>query len=54
MDVETAADLTSESWATLVKAKLRGLTHRLGTEAITSDKSCEEIKRFTTAQTMQC
>ena len=31
MDIEAAADLTNESGAKLVKAKLRGLTHTLVT-----------------------
>ena len=38
MDIETAVDLTNESWDKLAKAKSRGLTCTLGTEAITSDK----------------
>ena len=38
-DLETAADLTNESRAKLAKAKLRGLTCTLVTEAITLDKS---------------
>ena len=42
-DIETAADLTHESQAKLAKAKLRGLTHILVTEATNSDKSWEEI-----------
>ena len=42
MDIETAADLTNESWAKLARAKSRGLT--LVTEAINSKKSWEEIK----------
>ena len=33
-DIETAADLTNESQVKLAKAKLRGLTHTLVTEAI--------------------
>ena len=44
MDIDTAADLTSESRAKLTKVKLRGLTCTLVTEAITSDKSLDEIK----------
>ena len=44
MDLERATNLTSESWAKLAKAKSRGLTHTLVTEAINSDKSLEEIK----------
>ena len=44
MDIETAADLTNESEAKLAKAKSRGLTHTLVTEAISSEKSWEEIK----------
>ena len=43
-DIETAVDLTSESQAKLVKAKSRGLTHTLVTEAINSGKSWEEFK----------
>ena len=43
-DIETAADLTNESRAKLAKAKLRGLTCTLVTEAINSDKSWDEIK----------
>ena len=43
-DIETAADLTSESRARLAKAKSRGLTGTLITEAITSNKSWDEIK----------
>ena len=37
-------DLTSESQAKLAKAKSRGLTCTLVTEAINSNKSWEEIK----------
>ena len=44
MDIETAADLTGENRAKLIKAKLRGLTCTLATEAINSDKSWDEIK----------
>ena len=43
-DIEMAADLTSESRSKLVKAKSRGLTCTLVTEAITSNKSGDEIK----------
>ena len=43
-DIETAADLTNESRAELDKAKLRGLTCTLVTEAITSDNSWYKIK----------
>ena len=43
-DIETAADLPNESRGKLAKAKLRGLTCTLVTEAINSDKSCDEIK----------
>ena len=45
-DIETAADLTNESRVKLAKAKLRGLTHTLVTEAINLDKSWDEIKDF--------
>ena len=44
MDIEAAVDLTHESRAKLAKAKLRGLTHTLVTEAINSDTSWEGIK----------
>ena len=44
MDIETAADLTNESQAKLAKAKSRGLTHTLVTEAINSNDSWEAIK----------
>ena len=43
-DLETAADLTNESWAKLAKAKSRGLTHTLVMEAINSEKTWDEIK----------
>ena len=43
-DIEMAADLTNESRAWLAKVKSRGLIHTLVTEAITSNKSCVEIK----------
>ena len=39
MDIETAADLTNESSAKLVKAKSGGLTHTLVMEVINSEKS---------------
>ena len=39
MDLETTADLTNESQAILAKAKLRGLTHTLVTEAINFEKT---------------
>ena len=42
-DIETAADLTSESRAKLTKVKLRGLICTLVTEAIPSNKSWDEI-----------
>ena len=44
MDIETAVDLTNESWAKHAKAKWRGLPHTLVTEAINSENSWEEIK----------
>ena len=44
MDIERAADLTSESRARLAKVKSRGLTHTLVPEAITLNKSWDEIK----------
>ena len=43
-DIEMAADLTSQSRSRLVKVKSQGLTCTLVTEAITSDKSCNEIR----------
>ena len=39
MDLETAADLTNESEAKLTKAKSRGLTHTLVTDAIMPKKN---------------
>ena len=42
-DIEMVADLTSESKGKLTKAKLKGLMHTLVTEAITSNKSWDEI-----------
>ena len=44
MDIETAADHTSESRAKLAKMKSRGLICTLVTEAINLDKSWDEIK----------
>ena len=44
MDIETAADLINESWAKLAKAKSRGSTCMLVTEAINSEKTWDEIK----------
>ena len=41
-----AADLTNESRANLAKSKSRGLGHTLIIEAITSDKSWDDIKDF--------
>ena len=43
-DIEMAADLTSESRARLAKAKSQGLMYTLVTEAITSNKSWDDIK----------
>ena len=43
-DLETAANLTNESQAKLVKAKSRGLTCTLVMEAINSEKTRDEIK----------
>ena len=43
-DIEMAADLTSVSRTKLTMAKLRGLTCTLVTEAITLNKSWDEIK----------
>ena len=43
-DIETAAGLTNESRTKLAKAKSRGLTCTLITEAITSDNSWDDIK----------
>ena len=44
VDIETAADLTSESRTKLAQVKSKGLTHTLISEAITSGKSWEDIK----------
>ena len=43
-DIKMAADLTSESTARLAKAKSQGLMCTLVTEAITSNKSWDEIR----------
>ena len=45
-DSEMTADLTSKRRVRLAKAKLRGLTCTLVTEAITSNKSWDEIKNL--------
>ena len=50
MDIEKAADLNNESSAKPAKAKLRGLTHTLVSEAINSERSWEE--GFTKTQTV--
>ena len=44
IDIETAADLTSESRTKLAKAKSKGLICTLTSEALNSDKSRDEIK----------
>ena len=44
MDIETAADLTNESWAKLDKAKLRRLSYTIVMEAINSEKIWDKIK----------
>ena len=44
INVDTTADLTSESRTKLAQAKSKGLTHILISEAISSDKSWEKIK----------
>ena len=43
-DLETAGDLTYESWTKLAKEKSRGLTHTLVMEAINSETAWDEIK----------
>ena len=44
VDIETATDLTAESRTKHAQAKLKGLTHTLISEAITSGKSWDNIK----------
>ena len=44
VDVEPAADLTSESRTKLTQAKSKGLIYTLITEALNLDKCCEDIK----------
>ena len=44
MDIEMAADLTSESRARLARGKSRGLMCTLVAEAITLNKSWDDIK----------
>ena len=46
VDIETAADLTTESRTKLPQARSRGLTCTLITEAITSGKSWEDINDY--------
>ena len=46
MDIETVADLTNDSQPKFSKAKPRGLTSTLVTEAISCGKFWEEIKDF--------
>ena len=48
IDVETAADLTSESRTKLAQAKSKGLTHSLITEALNLDKSSSLDKKSRT------
>ena len=43
-DIETASDLTGESRTKLAQAKSKGLIQTLISEALTSNKTCEEIK----------
>ena len=43
-DIETVSELTGESRTKLVQAKLRGLLRTLISEALTSQKTWEEIK----------
>ena len=43
-DIETASELTGESRTKLAQAKLRGLVRTLISEALTAQKSWEEIK----------
>ena len=44
MDIETASDLEGESRTKLVQAKSKGLIRTLISEALTSNKTWEEIK----------
>ena len=44
MDIETASDLTGESRTKLAQAKSKGLIRTLISEALTSNKTSEEIK----------
>ena len=44
VDIETVAVLTAESWTKLVEAKSKGIMCTLIVEAITSDKSWDDIK----------
>ena len=44
LDIETAADLTSENRARFTKAKSQGLIGTLVTEVISSNRSLDEIK----------
>ena len=44
VDIETATDLSAESWSKLAQAKSNGLAHTLITEALTSGKCWDAIK----------
>ena len=52
VDIESAADLTSESRIKLAQAKSKGLTHSLITEAITSGKSWGGYQGFIVIKNM--
>ena len=43
-DIESTADLTHENCTKLAQAKSKSLTHTLISEALSSDKSWDEIK----------
>ena len=45
-DIETASELTGESRTELAQAKSRGLVKTLISEALTSQKTWEEIKDY--------
>ena len=43
-DIETASELTGDSRAKIAQAKSKGLVRTLISEALTAQKTCEEIK----------
>ena len=53
-DIETASELTNKSRTKLAQAKSRGLVRTLISEALTAQKSWEEIKRLPSSKNIKC